>query len=104
VEELSIQNHDLIMKLKDSMQRELELRLVYLYESLLNSSFILKFHNSSKSAAIVSNNVGVAMLPSIENGHSGRAHSEPGSNSNMNGAVSVDDISRRHGGKKKKGL
>ena len=52
----------------------------------------------------MSNNVGVAMLPSIENGHSGRAHSEPGSNSNMNGAVSVDDISRRHGGKKKKGL
>mmetsp|Transcript_28733 Transcript_28733/g.40967 ORF Transcript_28733/g.40967 Transcript_28733/m.40967 type:complete len:529 (-) Transcript_28733:155-1741(-) len=83
VEELSIQNHDLIMKLKDSMQRELEL--------------------SSKSAAIVSNNVGVAILPSIENGHSGRAHSEPGS-SNSNGLVSNDDMTRRHGSKKKKGL
>lgn len=123
VEELSSQNEDLIVKLRESMQRELELRYA-VRDSPLALAFLsdispfLMLH-SSKRAQLVSHTVhrsdgiaggGGSMLPSIHEKHGGggggmlRAQTEPALNNNGYGSSNNhhEEYAAKAAGKKKK--
>lgn len=81
VEELTAQNEDLIVKLRESMQRELELRYLSSKCYILVTNQLLFV--SSKRAAMVNNSIvpkNELLLPSIfskESHHEMRSNSEP---------------------------